>query len=213
MANLLEKLKFSILTLLFKLLYGTCRWQIEGFDNLEKIINGNNSAILTYWHGNMLIPYYKFAKYKFHILAGFHRDAELGVMIGKNLGWNFFRGSSSKKGSEVFQEIVEFLEKENNIVAFTPDGPKGPAKIPKPGAVRAAQKTGVPILPIAGRSKKSWGFTNWDTFHLTKPFTKIKIKIGEPLFFSETDDFERCNNTLTETLNKLEQDVKLTLAK
>lgn len=213
MLKLLEKLKFFILTLLFRILYGSCRWHVEGLESLEKRIKNNQAAILVYWHGNMLIPYYKLAKYKFHILAGFHRDAELGVMIGKNLGWKFFRGSSSKKGSEVFQEIIEFLEKDGNVIAFTPDGPKGPAKIPKPGAVRAAQKVGVPIIPLAGLSRKSWGFTNWDTFHLTKPFTKIVIKIGKPLFFSATEDFEVCNNTLTDALNKLEQDVKSILDK
>jgi len=213
MNNILNKLKFFILTLFFRLLYGSCRWQVEGIEHLEKVIKDNHSAILAYWHGNMLIPYYKLAKYKFHILAGFHRDAELGVMIGKNLGWKFFRGSSSKKGSEVFQEILGFLQEGNNIIVFTPDGPKGPAKIPKPGAVRASQKLAIPIIPIAGRSLKSWGFKNWDTFHLTKPFTKIVLKIGGPLKFTQDDDFEACNEKLKNTLNKLEQDVKNILNK
>lgn len=213
MRTLLNKLKFFLLTIFFKTLYGSCRWHIVGWENLEKIIDNNKSAILAYWHGNMLIPYYKLSKYGFHILAGFHRDAELGVTIGKNLGWKFFRGSSSKKGGEVFQEIIDFLSKDGNVIAFTPDGPKGPAKIPKPGTVRAAQKLGVPIIPIASRSKKSWGFTNWDTFHLTKPFTRIVIKIGQPMFFADNDTFEVCNNKFANTLNKLEQDVKSILSK
>ena len=210
---MIEKIKIYVLSFLFRLLYGSCRWQIEGSQNLQKIIESKQSAILAYWHGNMLIPYYKLAKYRFHILAGFHRDAELGVKIGERLGWQFFRGSSSKKGSEVFQAITEFLRKNGNIIAITPDGPKGPAKFPKPGTVRAAQKLGIPIIPIAGRSRKNWGFTNWDTFYLTKPFTKIVLKIGKPLFFLETDDFESCNTHLTEQLNWLEQEAKTALEK
>ena len=211
MTNTLNKIKISILSVLFRILYGTCRWHIQGIENIDKIVKENKSAILAYWHGNMLIPYYKLAKYRFHILAGFHRDAELGVRIGEKLGWKFFRGSSSKRGSEVFQDIVNFLAVKGRVVVFTPDGPKGPAKISKPGAVRAVQKLGIPIIPIAGRSKKSWGFTNWDTFHVTKPFTKIFLKIGEPMHFSANDDFEKCNNSLTEVLNELEAQVKESL--
>lgn len=213
MARFIESIKISIITVFFKLLYGSCKWHIEGMENIEKIVRSNRSAILVYWHGNMLIPYYKLAKYNFHILAGFHRDAELGVKIGKRLGWRFFRGSSSKKGSEVFQEIVDFLKRDGNIIAITPDGPKGPAKIPKPGSVRAAQKLGIPIIPIAGRSGKSWGFTNWDTFYLAKPFTKTIMKIAEPVYFSEDEDFESCNANLAERLDQLEQTIKISLEK
>jgi lysophospholipid acyltransferase (LPLAT)-like uncharacterized protein len=146
-------------------------------------------------------------------LAGFHRDAELGVRIGQKLGWRFFRGSSSKRGSEVFQDIVDFLSVKGRVVVFTPDGPKGPAKIPKPGTVRAAQKSGAPVIPIAGRSRKSWGFTNWDTFHVTKPFTKIVLNIGEPIYFADEEEFDVCNNQLTSALNKVEEDARERLRK
>ncbi len=207
MTGFLNNIKISILTSLLRLLYGSCRWKVTGFQHVEDLLNNNNSFIIAYWHGNMFIPYLKLAKYHFHILAGFHRDAELGVSIGKNLGWKFLRGSSSQKGSEVFQQIVELLSKPNNVFAITPDGPKGPAKIPKPGTVRAAQKTGIPIIPVAGRSRRSWGFTNWDTFYVTKPFTRIELIFGKPLYFSLNDDFDTCNNKLKIQLDSLDDEV------
>lgn len=207
MTNFLNNLKLSLLTFLIKFLYGTCRWRVSGFNNLENLLNNKSSFIIAYWHGNMFIPYYKLAKHHFHILAGFHRDAELGVNIGEKLGWKFLRGSSSQNGSEVFQQIVELLSKPNNVLAITPDGPKGPARIPKPGTVRAAQKTGVPIIPAAGRSRRSWGFTNWDIFHVVKPFTRIELKFGEPLYFSIDDNFDTCINTLKTQLDSLDSDV------
>lgn len=207
MTKFLSNLKFSLLTLLIKFLYGTCRWRVSGFNNVESLLNKKSSFIIAYWHGNLLIPYYRLAKHRFHILAGFHKDAELGVLIGEKLGWKFLRGSSSQNGSEVLQQIVELLSKPNNVLAITPDGPKGPAKIPKPGTVRAAQKTGVPIIPAAGRSRRSWGFTNWDTFHVAKPFTRIELKFGEPLYFSINNDFNTCINTLKTQLDSLDSDV------
>lgn len=207
MTKFLSNLKFSLLTLLIKFLYGTCRWRVSGFNNVESLLNKKSSFIIAYWHGNLLIPYYRLARHHFHILAGFHKDAELGVLIGEKLGWKFLRGSSSQNGSEVLQQIVELLSKPNNVLAITPDGPKGPAKIPKPGTVRAAQKTGVPIIPAAGRSRRSWGFTNWDTFHVAKPFTRIELKFGEPLYFSINNDFNTCINTLKTQLDSLDSDV------
>lgn len=207
MTKFLSNLKFSLLTLLIKFLYGTCRWRVSGFNNVESLLNKKSSFIIAYWHSNLLIPYYRLAKHHFHILAGFHKDAELGVLIGEKLGWKFLRGSSSQNGSEVLQQIVELLSKPNNVLAITPDGPKGPAKIPKPGTVRAAQKTGVPIIPAAGRSRRSWGFTNWDTFHVAKPFTRIELKFGEPLYFSINNDFNTCINTLKTQLDSLDSDV------
>jgi lysophospholipid acyltransferase (LPLAT)-like uncharacterized protein len=211
MTGVLNNIKITSLTLLLRVLYGSCRWNVTGFQYVEDLLNKNSSFIIAYWHGNLFIPYLKLAKYHFHILAGFHRDAELGVGIGEKLGWKFLRGSSSQKGGEVFQQIVEFLSKPDNVFAITPDGPKGPAKIPKPGTVRAAQKIGVPIIPAAGRSRRSWGFTNWDTFHITKPFTRIELKFGEPLYFSINDDFGTCNNKLKTQLDNLDNEVSKSL--
>ena len=207
MANLLNNIKIFILTLLIRFLYSTCRWHVSGFNHVENLLNKNSSFIIAFWHGNLLIPYYRLAKCRFHVLAGFHKDAELGVQIGKRLGWKFLRGSSSQNGSEVFQQMIDLLSKPNSVFAITPDGPKGPAKIPKPGAVRAAQKTGVPIISTAGRSRRSWRFTNWDTFYVTKPFNRIELKFGKPLYFSINDDFDSCINTLKTRLDSLENEV------
>ena len=213
MTNFLSNLKISILTILIKFLYGSSRWQISGFNNVENLQKNNSSFIIAFWHGNLFIPYYKLAKYNFHILAGFHRDAELGVNIGKKLGWKFLRGSSSQDGNRAFEQMVNLLSKPDNVLAITPDGPKGPAKTPKPGVVRAAQKTGVPIIPAAGRSRRSWGFTNWDTFHIAKPFTLIELAFGEPIYFSINDDFNTCINTLKTHINNLDTNVLKSIKK
>jgi len=207
MTNFLSNLKNSVLTILIKFLYGSSRWRISGFNYVENLQKNNSSFIIAFWHGNLFIPYYKLAKYNFHILAGFHRDAELGVNIGKKLGWKFLRGSSSQDGNRAFEQMVELLSTPDNVLAITPDGPKGPAKTPKPGVVRAAQKTGVPIIPAAGRSRRSWGFTNWDTFHIAKPFTLIELAFGEPIYFSINDDFNTCISTLKTHINTLDTSV------
>lgn len=103
--------------------------------------------------------------------------------------------------------MIEILRQNKNVFAITPDGPQGPAKIPKPGTIRAAQKTGAVIIPVAGQSTRRWSFKNWDTFYLTKPFAKTYLFFGEPLTFSKEDAFEDCSLRLKKSLDDLENKV------
>ncbi|MBT7520061.1 MAG: hypothetical protein HN654_06805, partial [Candidatus Marinimicrobia bacterium] len=85
-----------------------------------------------------------------------------------------------------------------------PDGPTGPARVPKPGGIRAAQATNAAIIPISVHSTRRWGFTNWDTFYLEKPFGKIYIQYGEPIFFNKKQNFDECSQILIEKMNEME---------
>jgi len=137
-----------------------------------------------------------------------HKDADLISKIGNRMGWKLLRGSSSDRGKEVYKEMVNILADNGNVVVLTPDGPKGPAKIPKPGIIRAAQKTNAVILPAMGQSKRRWGFTNWDTFYVGKPFSRIEFIYGEPLEFSESEDFDLCVKKLKKAIDDLEKKVE-----
>ena len=66
-------------------------------------------------------------------------------------------------------------------IAVTPDGPRGPAGVVKPGVVVAAQVTGVPIVPVAAVSSSSWRLRSWDGFRIPKPFARVRIVYGVPL--------------------------------
>ena len=145
------------------------------------------------------------AKNNYHGLAGTNQDAEIIAKIGLKLGWVLLRGSSSDKGPEIFTEIVNLLDDPPCLVAMTPDGPKGPERIPKPGIIRAAQKTGAAIIPVASFSTKNWQFVNWHTFFLEKPFGKIFLEFGAPISFDLNDDFESCKKILIDAMNEVEE--------
>tara|TARA_B100000287_G_scaffold249486_1_gene234534 strand:- start:170 stop:646 length:477 start_codon:yes stop_codon:yes gene_type:complete len=138
-------------------------------------------------------------------LAGTNQDAEIIAKIGLKLGWKLLRGSSSDKGPEIFTEIVTLLDNPPSLVAMTPDGPKGPERVPKPGIIRAAQKTGAAIIPVASCSTKNWKFVNWHTFFLEKPFGKIFLEFGAPISFDVNDDFESCKKSLINAMNDVEK--------
>jgi len=114
------------------------------------------------------------------------------------------RGSSKKNGDIAYRKIFKLLKEKGNALFITPDGPTGPPKIPKLGIIRAAQKTGASIIPIGVYSTKKWGFTNWDTFYLEKPFGKIFIQYGSPINFSNNEKLENCKNILIKKMNEIE---------
>lgn len=190
---------------LLSAIYKTNTWDIRGEKNYESALKNNKSVIISVWHGNLLVPFMHLAKNNYYGLAGMNRDAEIISKIGLKLGWKLLRGSSSKKGPEIFTEIVKILNNPPSLVALTPDGPKGPEKIPKPGVIRAAQKTGAVIIPVASCSTKNWEFINWHTFFLEKPFGKIYLEYGSPISFNIDDNFESCEKILIDSMKKIEK--------
>ena len=190
---------------ILSIIYKTNKWDVRGKKHYKSALSNNKSVIISVWHGNLLVPFMHLAKNNYYGLAGTNRDAEIISKIGLKLGWKLLRGSSSNKGPEIFTEIVKLLNNPPCLVALTPDGPRGPEKIPKPGAIRAAQKTGAIIIPVASCSTKNWKFINWHTFYLEKPFGKIFLEYGPPITFDIDDDFESCKEILIESMNKIEK--------
>ena len=65
--------------------------------------------------------------------------------------------------------------------AITPDGPRGPPWKFKPGAVLLAQLSQRPIIPLGYAASRAWKI-QWDRFVIPKPFARIAIAVGEPVY-------------------------------
>ena len=204
----MKSIKLYLLSKLGKwvilLLYNTNKWRIEGASNYKNLIKKNQSVIISIWHGRVLTFVKQLSKKQYYAVAGTHNDAEIISRICLDIGWNVIRGSSSDKGKEALEGIVNALNIPGSLVAITPDGPKGPAKIPKAGVVKAAQLTGSPIIPAAAHCTKHWGFTNWDTFYIPKPFGRIEVIYGDPIYFTKGQSFDTCLSIIKEAMDNLE---------
>ena len=202
--NLVLSVQASLAKWILYFFYKTNKWDVRGSNNFKVPLKSKKSIILSCWHGQLLTPFMNLMNKKFYGLAGMNKDGELISKIGTKLGWKMLRGSSSKGGSKIFIEIVKILRQPPSLVGITPDGPTGPEKIPKPGVIKAAQKTGALIIPVSAISTKNWQFTNWHTFFLEKPFGKIFLQYGEPLQLGPEDDFETCKKLLTDAMDNVE---------
>ena len=194
---------------LLNFFYNSNKWEVHGAENYKNGLEMGRSVIIASWHSTLLTVFMNLSKNNYYGMAGNHfPEAEIIARVGKRLGWNVIRGSSTDGGRKAYERMLKVLKTKNTVFVITPDGPHGPAKIPKAGAIKAAQKTGAIIIPAAGQSNKKWTFKNWDTFYLSKPFGKTIQMYGEPLVFNIDDDFEICKNRLEEALNSLEREVE-----
>ena len=154
-SKFLLSIKTAFLWAVIKLLYGFNRFAVEGENNINALTKNNRSFILVSWHGKILTVFHYFANKNYIGLASISKDAELIVRVGELIGYSFVRGSSSRGGSDAYKDMVRLLKISSTKIIITPDGPQGPEHVPKPGAIKLAQETGVPIIPVIGDAKKS----------------------------------------------------------
>tara|TARA_B100001250_G_scaffold409161_1_gene432940 strand:+ start:2907 stop:3542 length:636 start_codon:yes stop_codon:yes gene_type:complete len=200
-----NKKKALIGRIILNLIYSTNIRIVNGRNNFKSEINNRKSVILCVWHAHLLSIVYDLKKFPINALAGTHRDADIISEIALKWGWKMIRGSSKENGDIAYRKIYRLLKRKGEILFITPDGPTGPPRIPKLGIIRAAQKTGASIIPIGVFSTKNWGFTNWDTFYLEKPFGKIFIDYGTPFNFSNNINSEKCKKILIKKMNDIEK--------
>ena len=79
------------------------------------------------------------------------------------------------------QRAGALRREQGRSLTITPDGPRGPREVVKPGLVRLASLTGLPVLPVASASRRPWVLRSWDGFRVPRPFAVVWISYGEPV--------------------------------
>jgi lysophospholipid acyltransferase (LPLAT)-like uncharacterized protein len=190
---------------LLNMLGRTLRYE---FDDRAGIVGkpvGQN-YIGALWHNRLLIfPLVLrrfFSNRHGAALISASRDGDLLSDAIYRFDYDVVRGSSSKLGATGLLQLSEVLAGGRDVV-ITPDGPRGPAYELGPGIIFLAQKSGVPVLPINMEYSSCWRVKNWDRFIIPRPFSKVRVIIGEPLQIRSTftdADFEaerlRLQNTM-----------------
>ena len=142
---------------------------------------------LRFWHGRVLAATLFFRDRGIVVITSENFDGEwIARIIGK-FGYGTARGSSSRGGVRALVGLRREL-KEGHPVAFTLDGPRGPARTAQPGAVWLAGATGHPILPFHIEADRAWTAKSWDKHQVPKPGRRSPVAIGEPIHVAGTDE-------------------------
>jgi Kdo2-lipid IVA 3' secondary acyltransferase len=167
---------------LLKMLGRTLRYQIDDRAGIVGKAVGEN-YIGALWHNRLLVfPLVLrrfFSNRDGAALISASRDGDLLSDAIHRFDYDVVRGSSSKLGASGLLQLSDVLASKRDVV-ITPDGPRGPAYEIGPGLVFLAQKTGAAVLPINMEYSSCWRVKSWDRFIIPKPFSKVRVIIGQP---------------------------------
>lgn len=130
-------------------LHATLRVRHVRAENLTE----HQPCIIAFWHAHLLLMLHTKWSGRWVVMISRSKDGEYIARVFEHYGVEAARGSSTRGGSEALREMIRATRAGKGIV-FTPDGPKGPNRVVKPGLIAAAQATGLSIVPIAFAAKK-----------------------------------------------------------
>jgi lysophospholipid acyltransferase (LPLAT)-like uncharacterized protein len=156
-------------------------WRVR-FDppDMPRRLRDDFPTVYAFWHGRLIMPTAVFTGYGMTVMISRHADGETVARISEGLGNLTVRGSSSRGGATALMEMVEALRGGCSGV-FTPDGPRGPREEAQAGAVFAASRAGVPLVPLGAAAANAWELRSWDRFRIPKPFSRVVLVHGEPI--------------------------------
>jgi len=164
----------------------SCSMDVEGENWPTGLREKNQNFILAFWHGQMIPLLYYFTGAGFYTFASPHRDGQYIANILEGMGHYSLRTSIRDRRLKALVKALR-LARSGETLAITPDGPVGPRREVKEGAIGLSEKTGLPILPAAGLARPARIFSSWDRFCLPYPFGRLNIKFSRPIDFSEMD--------------------------
>jgi len=177
---------------------------------IDELLQKKQNVVFAFWHGTMLMPWYVHRNQKFSALVSQSKDGSLLANSLSKWGYKVERGSSHKGGKEALNTLLDNIDKSYSV-SITPDGPTGPPRIMKAGAVIAAQRSSVPLVLCGVAYKKKYVFKSWDKFEIPKFFSGVTLKYSDPIIVDNNLSREETSEIIKKCdiiLNKLQKDAE-----
>ena len=155
----------------------TWRFDVVGAEHLASVRHAAAGFAFGLWHESLIPLLWLHRGEGITVLVSSHHDGGLLAHVASRWGYRVLRGSSTRGGLRGLRGLVRVLGT-GAEVAVTPDGPRGPSRVAKPGVLRAAALSGRPILPIAAAASPAWRIRSWDRTLIPLPFARIFFKFG-----------------------------------
>jgi lysophospholipid acyltransferase (LPLAT)-like uncharacterized protein len=156
---------------------GTVRNRFSFAEQVHPADARRQRFIYAFWHESLLVP--AAIRVKVHMLISQHADGELIARICRHLGHGVVRGSSTRGGGTALLELVRSSKRSH--LGVTPDGPRGPRRQAKMGAIYMASLTGLPIVPVGIAFTNAWRLKSWDRFAIPKPWSASLVVTGRAI--------------------------------
>ncbi|HUQ70771.1 MAG TPA: lysophospholipid acyltransferase family protein [Planctomycetaceae bacterium] len=144
---------------------------------------GPERFILCVWHDALIVPTFaspRRNRLQTCCLVSRHQDGGYLAEAMALLGYSTVRGSTNRGGAQAIKQLMD--DTAGKHIVITPDGPRGPRREVKRGAVFLASQTGRRICAGAYVARSEWRIKgSWTDMAIPKPFTTIYLLTSEPI--------------------------------
>ncbi|WP_207536621.1 lysophospholipid acyltransferase family protein [Sabulicella rubraurantiaca] len=173
-----------LLGLYLAFVYRTTRWRILGWEHVEAT---GGRFVLAFWHEMLpLMPQLMlearnrdFAS-RAHVLVSRHRDGRLIGHVVDRFGIRLVHASSSRGGAAGLLSLLR-LTRAGEVVAITPDGPRGPRRVAAPGIAQLATMARLPVVAAAAFTSRGIRLRSWDRMVVPLPFGRAALALEPPV--------------------------------
>ncbi len=144
--------------------------------------DGSKPWVLCFWHGTQLPALAASRRRPTVAMVSHSADGAMQTVAMTVMGMTVVRGSSSRGGAAGMRGVLRAMRRLKGDGAFAVDGPRGPHRVAKMGAIVAARLAGARLVPVGAASARSTVLARaWDRFVLPWPLSRVVVVLGEPL--------------------------------
>jgi hypothetical protein len=165
--------------LVLRAVYRTLRVRLV--DHAPEARAAGAQVIGVFWHDALLLAPLIVTRFRWprpvSVMLSWHRDAEIAAQAMGRLGIGAVRGSSTRGRLGALRGLLAARGRGEDVV-IVPDGPRGPRREAKEGAVQLARATGLPILAIGAAAHPARRLASWDRLQVPRPFARVAVVLA-----------------------------------
>ncbi len=186
-----------LLALVVRLAWRTARVRaIVGEEHLAAALAGGGPVLPCFWHQRLVsclgfVHALRERGLRPCLLISPSVDGELAALVAARFGAAVVRGSATRTGVRALRDLHRAMRRDGVSPVLPADGPQGPARVFKPGAVILSQLAGAPILPLACAVGAGVRLPTWDRLLVPLPFARVAFAVGAPILIERDLPSER----------------------
>lgn len=190
---------------LLRVIGPTLRFEFVGKKSAVNRRETGRASIGAFWHRCIIPTLWYYRHHGIVVMITMNFDGLWTSRVVEKLGYRVAPGSSSRGGLSALHAMAREVEAGWDV-AFTPDGPRGPRYVAKPGPVMLARRTGKPITVFhVGLSSAHTFKKSWDKLRLPYPFSRAVLVMAPPIYVSADADSEEMRKKISEMQAALER--------
>jgi lysophospholipid acyltransferase (LPLAT)-like uncharacterized protein len=206
--NIIHFLGIHLVYFLMNFLCRTLIITLKNEQPVKRFLETKTNFVLAFWHGTMLVPWFYHKRNNFAALVSKSKDGLLLTKVLEPWKYKVIRGSSNSGGKNALNILVDEAKK-NHSIAITPDGPIGPSKQIKPGAIIIAKRSNIPLVLLGVGYKRKRELRSWDKFEIPKFFSRANLIYSDPIYIAPELNYDETNKIIKECeiiLNNLQKE-------